>query len=166
MLARDKKVHSPRFVTKSTNYYFLIELITGWHLRPIFRLILTGYIYSRHMYDGIEHFYYAQSYESLYELCTAYRLKDIKTFTNKSAKSTFELIHLIKTSLFSRFDLYSNRRHVNRGTSPLEHLYSRDSSIQWAQNLVLYWRDTSIQGRGDTFSWFRIPGLTFIQGTP
>ena len=27
-------------------------------------------------------------------LCTAYRFKDIKTFTNKSAKSTFELIHL------------------------------------------------------------------------
>ena len=47
------------------------------------------------MYDGIEHFDYAQSYESLYELCTAYRVKDIKTFTNKSAKSTFELIHLI-----------------------------------------------------------------------
>ena len=117
---------------------FLIEPITGLLLRPIFRLILTGYIYSRYMYDGIEHFYYAQSYESLYELCTAYRFKDIKTFTNKSAKSTFELIHLIKTSLFSRFDLYSNRRHVNRGTSPLEHLYSRDSSVQGAQNLVLY----------------------------
>ena len=33
------------------------------------------------MYDGIEHFYYAQSYESLYELCAAYRFKDIKTFT-------------------------------------------------------------------------------------
>ena len=48
------------------------------------------------MYDGIEHFYYAQSYESLYELCTAYRFKDIKTFKNKSAKSAFELIHLIK----------------------------------------------------------------------
>ena len=38
------------------------------------------------MCDGIEHFYYAQSYESLYELCTADRFKDIKTFTNKSAK--------------------------------------------------------------------------------
>ena len=88
--------------------------------------------------DGIEHFDYAHSYETLHELCTAYRFKDIKTFTNKSAKSTFELIHLIKTSLFSRFDLYSNRRHVNRGTSPLEHLYSRDSSVQGAQNLVLY----------------------------
>ena len=37
---------------------FLIEPITGWLLRPIFRLILTGYIYSRYMYDGIEHFYY------------------------------------------------------------------------------------------------------------
>jgi len=48
------------------------------------------------MYDGIEHFYCAQSYESLYELCTAYRFKDIKTLTNKSAKITFELIHLIK----------------------------------------------------------------------
>ena len=48
------------------------------------------------MYDGIEHFYYAQSYESLYELCTAYRFKEIKTLTNKSGKSTFELIHLIK----------------------------------------------------------------------
>ena len=59
MLARDKKVHSARFVTKSTNYYFLIELITGLLLRPIFRLILTGYIYSRYMYDGIGHFYYA-----------------------------------------------------------------------------------------------------------
>ena len=34
---------------------FLIEPITGWLLRPIFRLILTGYIYSRYMYDGIEH---------------------------------------------------------------------------------------------------------------
>ena len=45
MFARDKKVHSARFVTKSTNYYFLIQLITGWHLRPIFRLILTGYIF-------------------------------------------------------------------------------------------------------------------------
>ena len=78
------------------------------------------------MYDGIEHFYYAQSYESLYELCTAYRFKDIKTLTNKSAKGTFELIHLIKKkSLFSRFEKYSptNRRHVNRGTSPFEHLY-------------------------------------------
>ena len=53
------------------------------------------------MYDGIEQFYYAQSYESLYQLCTAYRFKDIKTLTNKSAKSTLELIHLIKTSLFS-----------------------------------------------------------------
>ena len=74
---------------------FLIEPITGLLLRPIFRLILTGYIYSRYMYDGIEHFYYALSYDSLYELCTAYRFKDIKTFTNKSAKSTFELIHLI-----------------------------------------------------------------------
>ena len=70
MFARDKKVHSARFFTKSTNYYFLIQLITGWHLRPIFRLILTGYIYSRYMYDGqdgIEHFDYAHSYESLYE---------------------------------------------------------------------------------------------------
>ena len=38
------------------------------------------------MYDRIEHFYYAQSYESLYEVCTAYRFKDIKTLTNKSAK--------------------------------------------------------------------------------
>ena len=75
---------------------FLIEPIKGWLLRPIFRLILTGYIYSRYMYDGIEHFYYAQSYESLYELCTAYRFKEIKTLTNKSGKSTFELIHLIK----------------------------------------------------------------------
>ena len=58
------------------------------------------------MYDGIEHFYYSHSYESLYELCTytAYRFKDIKTLTNKSAKSTLELIHLIKTSLFSRFE--------------------------------------------------------------
>ena len=54
--------------------------------------------------DGIEHFDYAHSYESLYELCTAYRFKDIKTLTNKSAKSTFELIPLIKTSLFSRFE--------------------------------------------------------------
>ena len=86
MFVRDKKMHSARFVTKSTNSYFLIEPITGWLLRPIFRLILTGYIYSRYMYDGIEHFYYAQSYQSLYELCTAYRFKDIKTFTNKSAK--------------------------------------------------------------------------------
>ena len=141
MFVRDKKMHSARFVTKSTNSYFLIEPITGWLLRPIFRLILTGYIYSRYMYDGqdgIEHFDYAHSYETLYELCNAYRFKDTKVFTNKSAKSTFELIHLIKTSLFSRFDLYSNRRHVNRGTSSSEHLYSRDSSIQWAQNLVLY----------------------------
>ena len=56
------------------------------------------------MYDGTEHFYYAQSYESLYELCTAYGFKDIRTFTNKSAKRTFELIHLIKKSLFSRFE--------------------------------------------------------------
>ena len=53
------------------------------------------------MYDGIEQFYYAPSYDSLYQLCTAYRFKDIKTLTNKSAKSTLELIHLIKTSLFS-----------------------------------------------------------------
>ena len=36
----------------------LTEPITGWLLRPIFRLILTGYIYSRYMYDGIEHFDY------------------------------------------------------------------------------------------------------------
>ena len=96
MFARNKKIHSARFVTKLTNYYFLIEPITGLLLRPIFRLILTGYIYSRYMYDGqdgIEHFDYAHSYESLYELCTAYRFKDIKTFTNKSAKGTFELIH-------------------------------------------------------------------------
>ena len=83
MFARNKKVHSARLITESTNYYFLIEPITGWLLRPIFRLILTGYIYSRYMYDGIEHFYYAQSYESLYELWTAQRFKDIKTFTNK-----------------------------------------------------------------------------------
>ena len=69
-LQGNKKVYSARFVTKSTNSYFLIEPITGWLLRPIFRLILTGYIYSRYMYDGIGHFYYAQSYESLYELCT------------------------------------------------------------------------------------------------
>ena len=60
MFARNKKVHSARFVTKSTNSYFSIEPITGWLLRPIFRLILTGYIYSRCMYDGIEYFYYAQ----------------------------------------------------------------------------------------------------------
>ena len=86
MFARNKKVHSVRFVTKSTN--FLIEPITGWLVRPIFRLILTGYIYSRYMYDGIEHFHYAQSYKNLYELCTAYRFKDIKTLTNKSGKST------------------------------------------------------------------------------
>ena len=58
MFAKNKKLHSARFVTKSTNYYFLIEPITGWLLRPIFRLILTGYIYSRYMYDGIEHFDY------------------------------------------------------------------------------------------------------------
>ena len=113
MFVRNKKVHSARFVSKSTNYYFLIVLITGWHLRPIFRLILTGYIYSRYMYDGIGHFYNAQSYESLYELCTAYRFKDIKTLTNKSAKSTFELIHLIKTLLFSRFDLQTTRKLRN-----------------------------------------------------
>ena len=59
MFATNKKMHSARFVTKSTNYYFLIEPITGWLLRPIFRLILTGCIYSRYMYagqDGIEHF--------------------------------------------------------------------------------------------------------------
>ena len=107
MFARNKKVHSARFVIKSTNSYFLIGPITGWLLRPICRLILTGYIYSRYMYDGqdgIEHFDYAHSYESLYELCTAYRFKDIKTFTNKSAEGTFELIHLIKTPLFSRFE--------------------------------------------------------------
>ena len=55
MFARNKKLHSARFVTESTNYYFLIEPITGWFLRPIFRLMLTGYIYSRYMYDGIEH---------------------------------------------------------------------------------------------------------------
>ena len=60
MFARNKKMHSARFITKSTNYYFSIEPITGWLLRPIFRLILTGYIYSKYMYDGIEHFYYAQ----------------------------------------------------------------------------------------------------------
>ena len=47
--------------------------------------------------DGIEHFDYAHSYESLYELCTAYRFKDIKTFTNKRDKGTFELIHWIKS---------------------------------------------------------------------
>ena len=29
MFARNKKMHSARFVTKSTNYYFLIEPITG-----------------------------------------------------------------------------------------------------------------------------------------
>ena len=92
MFAKNKKVHSARFVTKSTNY-FLIEPITGWLLRPIFRLILTGYIYSRYIYDGIGHFYYAQSYKSLYELCTAYRFKYIKTLTNKSGKSALELIH-------------------------------------------------------------------------
>ena len=85
-------MHSARSVTKSTNYYLLTEPITGLLLRPIFRLKLTGYI--RYMYDGIEHFDYAHSYERLYELCTAYRVKDIKTFTNKSAKSTFKLIHL------------------------------------------------------------------------
>ena len=56
-----------------------------------------------------------------------------KHLQTKVPKGTFELIHLIKTSLFSRFDLYSNRRHANRGTSPLEHLYSRDSSVQGAQ---------------------------------
>ena len=93
-----------RDLSLNHNYYFLIEPITGWLLRPIFRLILTGYIYSRYLYDGIEHFYYAQSYESLYKLCTAYRVKDIKTFTNKSAKSTFERIPLIKTSMFSWFE--------------------------------------------------------------
>ena len=90
MFARDKKVHSARFVTKSTNSYFLIEPITGWLLRLIFRLILTGYIYSRYTHDGIEHSYYmqlyAQSYESLYKLCTAYRFKENKAFTNKVPK--------------------------------------------------------------------------------
>ena len=45
MFARNKKMHSARFVTKSTNSYFLIEPITGWLLRPIYRLILIGYIY-------------------------------------------------------------------------------------------------------------------------
>ena len=34
--------------------------------------------------DGIEHFDYVHSYESLYELCTAYRFKDIKTFPLQS----------------------------------------------------------------------------------
>ena len=45
------------------------------------------------MYDGIEDFDYAKNYKSINVLCTAYRFKDIKTLTNKSAKSTFELIH-------------------------------------------------------------------------
>ena len=66
------------------------------------------------MYDGIEHFYYAQSYQSLYELCTAYRFKDIKTFTNKSAKGTFELIHWITSHCLVG---WNNRRHVNKGNS-------------------------------------------------
>ena len=70
------------------------------------------------MYDGIEHFYYSHSYESLYELCTAYRFKDIKTFTNKSAKSTFELIHLIKKSLFSRFEKYPMRLKILIDAAP------------------------------------------------
>ena len=40
MFARNKKVHSERFITKSTNYYFLIEPMTGWLLRPIIRLVI------------------------------------------------------------------------------------------------------------------------------
>ena len=68
--------------------------------------------------NGIEHFDYAHSYESLYELCTAYRFKDIKTFTNKSAKSTFELIHFIKKSLFSRFEKYSMRLKILIDAAP------------------------------------------------
>ena len=36
MFARNKKVHSARFITESTNYYFVIEPITGWLLRPIY----------------------------------------------------------------------------------------------------------------------------------
>ena len=46
--------------------------------------------------DGIEHFAYSQNYKSLYELCTAYRFKDIKTLINISAESTLELIHLVQ----------------------------------------------------------------------
>ena len=40
MFARNKKVHSARFITKSTNYYFSIEPMTGWLLRPIIRLVI------------------------------------------------------------------------------------------------------------------------------
>ena len=58
---------------------------------------------------------------------------------------------------------------IYSGTSPLGHLYPRDTSIQGTQNLVakkclhnlcvsyLYWRDT--------FRGSRNPGLTSIQGT-
>ena len=40
MFARNKKVHSARIITKSTYYYFLIEPMTGWLLRPIIRLVI------------------------------------------------------------------------------------------------------------------------------
>ena len=52
------------------------------------------------MYDGIEDFDCAKNYKSINVLCTAHRFKDIKTLTNESAKSTFELIHLIKKKIY------------------------------------------------------------------
>ena len=59
--------------------------------------------------------------------------------------------------------------------SPLEHLYSKDTSIQGTQNwvpkkcshnlciLYLYCSDTSIQGKGHFF-WITKPGFTFHSG--
>ena len=62
------------------------------------------------------------------------------------------------------------------GTFPLGHLYSRDTSIQGTQGLVLekhpyyncficylYWEDTSIQGKRDTF-WAPKPGFKVHSG--
>ena len=62
------------------------------------------------------------------------------------------------------------------GTFPLGHLYSRDTSIQGTQGLVLekhpyyncfiyylYWEDTSIQGKRDTF-WAPKPGFNLHSG--
>ena len=60
--------------------------------------------------------------------------------------------------------IYLCHKHLYHRTSPLGHLYSRDTSIQGTQNLVsekcshnlcicyVYWRDTtSFQGKGTLF---------------
>ena len=59
--------------------------------------------------------------------------------------------------------IYLCHKHLYHRTSPLGHLYSRDTSIQGAQNLVLPLKGHHYSGKGTLF-WVPKPRFNFHSG--